>query len=176
MSSYLIVGPPGVGKTTLLEELHVHGYSTLDADFDTQLCGWVDKATDRKVADWSPEQTTAPRGCVWGWDQEKMHEIVLNPPGEPFFFAGNSINVAKFYPLFSKVFALYVNDETLVKRLTSPRNNPHNYGQKPEQIAEALAVNNGFQERERARGAILLNAMGPISAIYNELIKNVYED
>lgn len=175
MGLYLLVGPPGVGKTTVLEALSERGYATLDADSDPSLCGWIDTATGRKVADWSPEQATAPSGCAWGWDENRMHEIVADPPGDPFFFAGNAIGVAKYYPLFTKVFALFADDEILVKRVSSPRNNPNNYGQKPKHIAQTLAINKGFKEREQARGVILIDAMQPLDTVIAEILNCVNE-
>jgi adenylate kinase family enzyme len=171
MATCFITGPPGVGKTTLLAELSSRGYATLDADSTPGLCGWIDESTGLKVADWSPEQSTAPEGCRWGWDTPRMHEIAAHPTSDPFFFGGNTHGTARFYALFDKVVALIIDDDELIKRLTSPRDNPNNYGQKPEHIIEALATNHGFAERAQAHGAIVIDAAQPVARIADRVIE-----
>lgn len=172
MAKYLIVGLPGVGKTTLLAELRLRGYATMDADFEPELTGWIDKKTGKLVAAWSDGQRAAPEGYVWGWDRARLHELTRNPPGDPFYFGGNTAGMEQYYILFDEVFALVASDATIQKRLTdAARNNPHNYGQKPEHVVETLVMNRTFLEQETNRGAIIIDAEPPVNVIADEILR-----
>lgn len=175
MASYLLTGLAGTGKTTVLKELARRSIATVDADFDPAITGWISKETGRLVVPWSAGQTTAPEGSTWGWDRHKVTELAANPPGNPFFFGGNTAGMEVFYPLFDRVFALTADDETIRTRLTSPRDNPHGYGKKPEHIAETLAANQYFARQEAGRGAVLIDATLPVASIADQILRHCHE-
>ena len=168
---YMITGPPGAGKTTVLEELHDRGFATVDADFAPGLAGWVDNITGDKVADWSAENPKCPPGCMWGWGLTEMRTMIDNPPGNPFFFGGQADRIEHFYPLFNKIFGLMLDEETNIQRVSSPRNNPHNYGAKPEHIDQTRIINRGFVEHAEQNGIILIDALQPVPTIADTILR-----
>lgn len=176
MGKYLIVGVPGVGKTTVLAELDRRGYNVIDADIEPHLTGWISKETGNLVAEWSDNQRSAPEGCTWGWDRVAIERITQDSSRDPLFLGGNVAGMELFYPLFANVFALTADDETIRRRLTDPsRVNPHNYGAKPEHIAEALGMNTVFSEQELSRGSILIDASGPVSSVADNIESYINE-
>lgn len=172
MAAFFITGLPGSGKTTVLKELSARGYTTMDADTAPRLAGWIDIETGHLIAEWSPEVRTAPEGAAWGWDRFHLAEIVANPPGDPFFFGGNTSHPERFYQLFTKVFALALDDEILIRQLTDPnRDNPNHYGTQQKHIDETRAANVAFRERQSEYGAVVIEASRPIPQLADEIAR-----
>mgnify|MGYP002738380094 CR=1 FL=1 len=108
MARILVTGMSGTGKSTLLAELAVRGYRTVDTDYD----GW-------EVAE----------GL---WDEARMAALLERE--DAVVVSGTVENQGRYYDRFEHVVLLSATVEVLVDRVRTRTNNP--YGRTAEQQQE----------------------------------------
>jgi len=148
-SNYLISGLPGTGKTTVCEELRLRGLRAIDAD----------RAFSRQT------------DLGWVWQDAVLTKVLDDVTDERLFICGSASNRDDYLYRFSKVFILYVDDETLCHRLTHRTNN--NFGKDPAVLARQLARNKGVKEYSLQRGRIVIDATQPVATIVDEILASI---
>lgn len=168
MNQYLITGVAGTGKTTIAKHLHIQGHNALDMDRVSGLGAWIEQVTGKPrpkefetAADWVGRYD-------WLWDEKRLHEL-LDSEAKPIFFCGSSTNQEKFYNLFTSIFLLEIDDETLKDRLIHGERD-HEFGRRPGELEVILSWYKGFQERTKALDAIVINATKSIDQIVEEIL------
>ncbi|PRX02443.1 UNVERIFIED_ORG: AAA domain-containing protein [Martelella mediterranea] len=165
--NYLIEGVSGAGKTSVATELQRQGYHVLHGDRELAYKGdpitgeTIDvSALDRDSLD----LTFGHRHHIW--DVAKVRRIIEDKSHTTAFFCGGSRNFASFIDLFSAVFVLDVDAETLKQRL---RVRPDDeFGSKPEEqefVLQLLAT-----KEEIPLDAIFVDATAPLPVVVDNIL------
>lgn len=123
IKNYLIEGGSGTGKTSVATELERRGYDVIHGDRVLAYVG--DPETGQALA--GPPKgadRVAWRYAHWIWPVDKVRAIAADTTHPATFFCGGSRNSRKFLHLFDKVFVLYIDVETLNRRLDE---RPHDF-------------------------------------------------
>jgi hypothetical protein len=90
---------------------------------------------------------------------------------EPTFIAGSASNMAKFYPLFDRIFALSVDDATLEQQLLQRRTEGgHVFGQTDADIQRNISVNQDRLQAFEAAGAVIIPNNQPAPVIAQHIV------
>lgn len=156
----------------MAETLTSQGYAAVDVDAQTDIAGSVNIHTGQREivpsprpADWRPNHR-------WLWDRSELESYLKNRDGD-IFLCGIADNQTEFYSYFDKVFALVLDDETLIHRLKTRTNNA--YGKHPHETAEALELNRNFTEKAVQLGAIVIDATEPADQVAREILNHINE-
>lgn len=161
MNNYLIEGLSGTGKTTVGQELAKRGFRVIDAD---EVFGYfVDPKTGLP--------TNEEFQLNWLWDKKKVDQHLNAENNEVTFVCGGAMNQPDFVDYFSKVFTLYVDDETLKHRLLNRINN--DFGKNPEDLARQLEWNKGTIKWAKQRRTILIDATNPLDTVADEILSHM---
>src|SRR5690242_17160753 len=104
MSTVLVTGMSGTGKSTVLAELSRRGHRAVDTDYG----GW---SREVPAADGS--------GVEQLWREERIEALLAGAPGGQLFLAGCVANQVTFYPRFAAIVLLSVPEAVLLDRLAS---------------------------------------------------------
>lgn len=124
MSTYLINGPSGTGKTSIGKELAKRGYRVIDTD---KAFGYYANLQTEKPVKFPGEDRVSPEWYAingWIWRKKEV-EKVLNEAKEVTFFCGGALNESQFYHRFTQIFRLIIDSETLVNRLSARVGDQH---------------------------------------------------
>jgi shikimate kinase len=173
MPSYLITGISGSGKTTIGRHLRQRGYKVIETDADRDLSGYEDRRSGKRVAreaidvlkgDWFATHD-------WNWDKQRLRELFDENRQTTVFYCGGSDNGPEFYDWFALCFLLYVDDETLRRRLQ--KRERKRFADGSAEFTRLLAWN----KRTRAHGERwkmrLINASRPPEAVTDEIIAEI---
>jgi broad-specificity NMP kinase len=156
VSKVLVTGLPGVGKSSVLVELHRRGYRVVDTDDP----GWREyRAYDRPIDD-------LHRG-EYHWVEEKMVAL-LDAGGGPHFVGGIARNQSRFYDRFDAVVLLSAPGDVLLDRVARRTNNT--YGRVARDRAELLADIVEIEPVLRKGCTHELDASRPLDEVVAELI------
>lgn len=141
MARVLITGMSGVGKSTLLAELHRRVHLTVDTDYD----GWV-----------------LPSGI---WDPARIATLLRQHAH--VIVSGTVANQIDFYDRFDHVVLLSAPWETLLERVTSRSNNP--YGRTQAQRDEIRFYLTTVEPLLRRSATLELDGTSPIKGLANRV-------
>jgi dephospho-CoA kinase len=151
MTTVLITGMSGTGKSTALRALAARGHRTVDTDTDA----------------WS-RWVTLPDGSVdWIWREQEMADLLTGDHPGSLFVAGCRSNQGQFYPLFDHVVLLSAPAEVLLARVAARTDNP--YGKSPAQRAEILDNLAQVEPLLRATATAEIDASAPVDEIVQRL-------
>lgn len=127
MTTVLITGMSGTGKSTVLAELARRGHGTVDTD----------------EGDWS-EEVPLPggRGVERLWREEPMARLLAEPGPGYLFVAGCVANQVAFYDQFAAVVLLSAPRTIMLSRIGTRTTNPFgkNAGDRVRMLADLLTV------------------------------------
>ncbi len=152
MAIFLINGLSGTGKTTIGIELARRGYHAIDTD---KAFGYYGDLKTEEPVDF-PGKDVQPEWYDkngWIWNRDSVDQVINTD--ETIFFCGGSSNEFIFYPGFNKIFHLYVNPETLVKRLRTRDGDRH--PNNPEYIVRMLELLESSNNDAKSQGWILID-------------------
>jgi shikimate kinase len=115
VTTVLITGMSGAGKSSLLVELARRGYRTVDTDG-----GDFHETVDGEVL----------------WREDRIAALLGEDASVPLIVSGTTRNQVVFYPLFDHIVLLSAPADVLIERLTTRTTNP--YGKDPAHVAETL--------------------------------------
>lgn len=175
MPAYHISGPSGSGKSTVGRLLQDRGYRVIETDFEPGLSGWVNNETGEKVSETPsqpfPKEWVAAHG--WHWDKSTIEKILANLGDEKLFFVGGAHNEKDFLDKFDMRFGLYVDSETLVKRL-QPRE-PERWVDGSTELKNLLEWNERSKDWLLSTGAILVDSSRTPDVIADEILSHINE-
>lgn len=154
--NFLVEGLSGAGKSAVYEELIRRGYEAI--------------STDRVWAINADPDTGLPGGPkthdTWMWDEKKAVSELQSLEPDILFVCGSSRNRDQFLPYFTKVFNLWIDDDTMRRRLRERTNNE--FGKEPEEVELMLRLN---QANEKPAGSIDIDATQPLEQVVDELLR-----
>jgi hypothetical protein len=162
-----VTGLSGAGKSAVLRELQVRGFSVYGVDEDG-------------YADWINRETGDPEAMPGLADLDfrtwyLTHDWILSLPritelsrraeksGGPVFLCGVADGDKAVWHLFSKVIALVADLPTLERRLAVRDDNL--FGKDPEQLADVASWHAGYEQTYRAFGAEIIDATRPLDQV-----------
>lgn len=115
MTTVLLTGMSGTGKSTVLARLRELGHAAVDID-------------DEGLLDESGEEAL--------WVEDGVERVLATSP-RPLFLAGCAANQGRFYPDLTHVVLLSAPADVVRERLATRTTNP--FGRTPEELARVLA-------------------------------------
>ncbi len=164
MSKYFIGGSAGTGKSSIVAELVLRGYSAYDADKFSRLedkqGNPVDIDTSREPADW--------KLVSWNWSKSAIDKI-LQTEGD-VFLAGNSTNMYDYFNEFDKIFILFIdNPDDHAKRIMSDEN--ERYGTNSSDLEKILLYRDELaQKLLRQPQSVKIDASKPVIEIVDDIL------
>ena len=122
MSTILVTGMSGTGKSSALAELGRRGYRVVDTDEP----GW------REYREYVDHSDDLHRG-EWLWVEERMARLLDSDDGRGLFVGGCARNQSKFYDRFNAVVLLCASADVILDRVAHRTTN--NYGKNPSERA-----------------------------------------
>ena len=176
MPLYYITGIAGSGKSTVLSELRDRGFEAYDVDergpvtakWHNDTTGFIHPKSSVKKEDRTPEFLAAHS---WRVPRQEVIELAQHAATKTIFLGGSIANETEL-DLFSAVFALVIDDNTLKHRLTTRTNN--DWGQNPHELELTLAQNHTLFETYRQFKYIVINADHPIYTIVAEILDHAH--
>ncbi|WNV88564.1 hypothetical protein [Umezawaea sp. Da 62-37] len=158
-----VTGNSGVGKSAVCALLRSQGRSVVDADWEG--CNhWVDRTSGEVVVD---PPYPVPAGWLdrfaWRISRTEVEALAARTANRTTFLCGSVENEADVRDLFALVVCLVVDDGTLRHRLLTRTTNT--FGKHPEELAAALAHNDGVESAYRRLGATVIDGGLPLEQV-----------
>ena len=151
MTTILVTGMSGTGKSSVLEVLAARGHRTVDTD------------TDR----WSHWVTLPDGERDWIWREDAVAELLAHHRNGHLFVAGCKSNQGRFYPSFRHVVLLSAPAEVLLARIATRTNDP--YGSTPAERAAILDHLAVVEPLLRATATAEIDATAPLETVADRL-------
>ena len=117
------------------------------------------------------------------WDRQKALSELENPDPDALFVCGSSRNRDDFLPLFTKIFNLRIDDDTMRRRLQErivddidklpPSNERMWTPMEPEEVERMLELN---RNDDKPAGAIDVDATQPLDQVVDELLRLAHSE
>lgn len=153
MKRVLLTGISGTGKTSVVDSLSKHGFSTIDMDDP----GWSYQDQDGHQ--------------LW---YEAPLQSAINSAGEVLFISGCSETQVKFYPQFTDIILLSSPIEILLDRLENRTNNP--YGKLPEQLTKILSDLENIEPLLRLKATLEISTICPLDEVVEKVLVHVFQE
>lgn len=174
MALYLITGTAGTGKSQVCLVLKTKGFEAYDTD-DDGLARWQHNETRyiHPKSSVKPHMRTAEFLAEHSWNvpREYVEELAQNAKNKPVFICGSLTNEDELRDLFEKIFALYVDDDTLKYRLTTRTTN--DWGKQPHELKQSLAHHHKIYKKHEQKGDVVIDATKPLDIIVEEITKTI---
>lgn len=171
MALFLVGGTAGTGKSQVCFALKQRGYEAYDTD-DDGLARWQHNQTGyiHPKSSVKPHQRTAEFLAEHSWSvpREHVEELARQASSKPIFICGSLANEDELHDLFEKVFALYVDDETLKHRLATRTTN--DWGKQPHELQQTLEDHQKAYKNHEQKGDIIIDATKPLNAVVNDIL------
>ena len=153
MTRVLVTGMSGVGKSTLLRELALRGYRTVDTDYG----GFYEEVDGERL--WRRDRIEALLRTTADGDEEVL------------FVQGSTRNQGLFYPWFDDVVLLSAPAEELIRRLSSRTTNI--YGKDPAELAATLEYVETVEPLLRASATLEVVTTVPVPRVADIVLAHV---
>jgi adenylate kinase family enzyme len=171
MPLFLVTGLPGSGKSTTRAELKARGYEAYDGDED-HLAQWYNIETGEAVK-FRDEMRTPEFVQAHSRDisREVIEDLTAKARAKIIFLCADPENEAELRDLFTDIFALVVDDETLKHRLATRINNK--WGKLPHEIEYSLAFKQKWYDTYKKFNYITIDSSQPIGVIVDQILEKV---
>ena len=170
MNKFCITGIPGVGKSSVIEELNKKGITSFDVDAMEGLCHWKHEPSGERVEyypgigkDWLDRHE-------YFCDIEKLKDI-LNKCNGIVVAAGIVSNQDEFLGLFDKVFLLHCDEETFLHRLDTRTN--HHFAKDKSEQEHVLGYYKEFENDMINHGAVSIKTNAPLKDVVDKIISEI---
>ena len=176
MSLYFITGGSATGKSALSLEVRNRGYNTYDTD-DDALARWQNIETGyiHPKSSVKPADRTAEflQTHLWNVPREFVEDIAKENKVSTAFICGVANNMDQIRDLFSGIFALTVDEETLRHRIANRTNN--DWGKQPHELAQILEAHRTTLDTYTRLGYMTIDATRPIETVADEILAYTYQ-
>jgi broad-specificity NMP kinase len=174
MSLFLITGSASTGKTTICEVLKKKGYTAYDVDVDglakwTNLkTGYVHPKSSIKKSDRTPEFLAAHR---WHVPRNDIQRLLHESESKTTFLCGHLGNLDEVVDLFSGVFVLNIEDQTLRDRLCTRTGN--DWGVQEHEIEQTLKNHHILNDKYKSMGAVIIDANQSPEQVTEDILSKI---
>lgn len=169
MSTYLVTGRSGTGKSTLREEFSNRGLTTFDGDTYPNLAGWVIKATGEST-DVDLNEPIDLERIGWYWNREVLASMVKQHPNA--LLCGSADNQLELFDMFDGVFVLTLDPEVQRQRIL--KRTSHDYGKHPDMQDLVLAEQKEFARQAVQAGAVQIDAGHPTEQVADKILVHIH--
>lgn len=172
MSLFFITGISGSGKSEVMEELKSRGYEAYGVDEDgiahwhNNQTGFVYPKSSVKKEHRTPEFI---QSHSWKMSRKIVKDLASKAKNKPIFLCGVAANENEVWGLFSDVFALAVDEDTLKRRIATRTDN--DYGKSPHELEQILEWQNNTNEAYKKFGHIVIDATQPVEVVVDDILK-----
>jgi hypothetical protein len=163
-----VTGVSGVGKSTVCALLKRRGQLALDADWEGYN-HWVDRTSGQVAVD---PPYPVPAGWLdrfaWRISRARVEALAARMLDKTAFLCGTVENERDVWDLFDLVVCVVVDDATLRERLLTRTTNA--FGKHPEELAAALAANEGAESTYRGFGATIVDGRRPPAEVADAIM------
>ncbi|MFO0920836.1 MAG: AAA family ATPase [Candidatus Saccharimonadales bacterium] len=172
MSLIYVTGIAGAGKSAVCEELTKRGFEAHEGDdnlsafYNNETGEITDRpttVTDR-TPEWRAEHT-------WKMSKEALQKLKASSDHKPVFVCGVASNENEYIDVFDKVFALDVDIETLMHRITTRTTG--DFGKSPHEMETLLNWHKSTGEYYRKIGAYIVNTSKPLNEVVDVIVEQV---
>ncbi|SRR6266542_2637962 len=165
-----ITGPSGAGKSTVRTELQKRGYEAHDIDEDG-MSAWYNLETNEKVQRPDPPERPADwyEHHHYRMSLERVKVLAERAKDKLIFLCGIPANDLELAEYYSKVICLVIDEETMKYRVANRDTNT--FGNSPEELKLMLYWHGKMLERYEKFGAVMIDAIQPLSKVVDEVIK-----
>ncbi len=170
MSAVQITGCSGAGKTAVAAVLAHRGLACIDSDDDPFLARFVDAAGNAVEDPAEPDFAWLSRHG-WAWNPARLDELIKAAAPATLYVCGGADNELELADRFTQVFALEIDEPTMLARLDA-RRDYHDWGHigdTREYLRRKLPV---LQARLRASGAIVIDASLPLDQVVDAILSH----
>jgi dephospho-CoA kinase len=148
VTTILITGMSGTGKSTVLGELAGRGYRVVDLDDDG----------------WSAEVATPDgSGVEQLWREDRLAGLLASDTDAPHFIAGCASNQGKFYDRFRAVVLLSVPVTVLRERIATRDTN--GFGKEPHELERILRDLKDVEPMLRSTSTMEIDGSQPVGQV-----------
>ena len=172
MKKFFITGISGTGKTTIAKKLEDKGFKTIDIDYFSNLCSWVNKETGERAElsnTESPDNEFIDKND-YKCDTNKLVKM-MEGSDEIVLVFGSVGDNSDLLHLFDKVILLQCKPETLVGRLKNRHTN--DFGKKKEVQERILDWKVVFDDLMIKAGAIPIDTEESPEHVVENIIKEI---
>lgn len=162
MTSVLITGMSGTGKSSVIAALRERGFRAIDADTG---------GYSHLVAVPEDEPTGLEPGTDWVWDEERIEALLASADDDVLFVGGCAPNQGRFRDRFDRVILLSAPAETMAKRLRTRTTNP--YGQDEADVARSLEMKALVEPMLRATTDLEIDTRAPLEDVVDAVLRHV---
>jgi len=169
MALVYITGIPGTGKSTVREELAKRGYKAYDTDDGLAAFYHNDSGKEVVRPTRASDRTRAWRAHhTWKISRDKVERLLAGSKDKTVFLCGTVSNDDEVRDLFSKVVALVVDEDTLMKRITSRSGDA--FGKASHELEVAAQLVKTAEQDYRKSGAIIINGAQSVKSIADQIL------
>lgn len=133
MTILFLTGLSGVGKSSVLSEMKIRGYKTVDLDY-----GFVRFENNERL-----------------FDETKIKSLIKNHQETDLILAGTESNQGQFYSDFDEIILLTANLETMLERIEMRTSNP--YGKSDAEQAEIIETYESVLPLLKKRATLIMD-------------------
>lgn len=173
MALYYVTGVSASGKSTIKKELQSIGYDAYDTDED-DITAWYNKATMQQTnRPDNPNDRTKKwiEDHDWMMSATRVEDLVKTALNKTVFLCGVTSNQFDFYNLFAKIFCLKIDQDALKQRLATRTTN--DFGKTPDELASVLIWHIWFEQQNKNKGAVMIDASQTIQDIITQIQANI---
>jgi dephospho-CoA kinase len=168
---YFITGVLASGKSSLTLELRKKGFIAYDTDDDALArwqnneTGYIHPKSSIKAAD-RTEKFLSEHS--WNVPGEFIENIAKEHIDKTVFICGVANNMDQLRDLFTKVFALTIDETTLRERLANRTNN--DWGKQPHELNQTLELQRKALKTHENLGYENIDASQPIEKVVEDIL------
>jgi len=166
-------GVPGVGKSTVCEELRRRGFLARDTDAPG-MSGWIVLATGEWLetrVDARERDAEFSRDHEWAINMDEVLALAATAArtATNTFLCGSVANEDGIWDAASKVIHLQIDDDTMRRRLATRVTS--DYGKSDGELKLCLEWNHRCADEDRARGATVIDATRPLDEVVGDILR-----
>lgn len=166
MGKYLIAGPPGSGKSSVIRELQSKNITAYEADSYPGMTLLEDNNGNHVpwpsgAIDWKKYQ--------WNWQLDVVRKMLETKKN--VFIGGLTSNIEEISGAFDIIFLLMIDDEVQEKRILQRKDK--DYGKDPKQLTGEFHYRSVLNERyAKFDNLLTIDATQPLKTVVEQILKN----